>query len=129
MASWFGKKEEESKSSFAWQELESSQSLDEIIERSEVLPQILFKHSTRCIISRSVLKNFEADWKGAVQVDLNFLDLLSHREVSSAIADRTGIHHESPQLIILHKKRAVWDRSHHNITASDVEAFLKGLST
>ena len=36
---------------------------DEIDEISQTKPVVLFKHSTRCIISRTALKNFDAEFQ------------------------------------------------------------------
>ena len=43
----------------AWIQLTSQQQLEEAINKSEIKPQLFFKHSTRCIISKMALQEFE----------------------------------------------------------------------
>lgn len=102
-----------------WTELNELSQLDSIIEASHGQPQAIFKHSTRCIISRTVKRNFEAampdDHHG---VAVHHLDLIAHRDISNAIAARTGVPHESPQLILIDKGEVVYHSSHQHIEAS-----------
>jgi bacillithiol system protein YtxJ len=41
----------------------------------------------------------------------------TERPLSQTIAARSGISHESPQIIILQSGKPVWSTSHHEITA------------
>ena len=45
-----------------WKVLENSNQINEIKEASHNKLQLIFKHSTRCIISKMALKNFESDF-------------------------------------------------------------------
>jgi bacillithiol system protein YtxJ len=47
------------------------------------------------------------------------------RDVSSEIASRTGVRHESPQAIVLRNGEAVWSASHYDITSDAVEQALR----
>ncbi|MDT0643894.1 bacillithiol system redox-active protein YtxJ [Zunongwangia sp. F363] len=105
-----------------WNELTSLEQLNEIEKESEEHPVAILKHSTRCGISRMVLKQFESDYKDDYRrVKLYFLDLLSHRDVSNEIASRFQVRHESPQLIILNNKEVVHHSSHQDIKAETLE--------
>ena len=127
--SLFNKGKEDEKKAFIWKKLNEISTWEELLKASESLPQIVFKHSTRCIISKTVLRNLEGDWKASTHdSELYYLDLISHRDISNRIAADTGIHHESPQLIILEKGRAVYDRSHNSIEAVDIQKFLTSLN-
>jgi bacillithiol system protein YtxJ len=44
-----------------------------------------------------------------------FLDLIAHRDVSNAIAEKSGVTHQSPQLIVIHNGQVVYDASHGEI--------------
>ena len=104
-----------------WEVLDSVAQLKQVIEASEESRQVIFKHSTRCIISRTVLKNFEADWdESKLKGNMYFLDLIQHRDVSNAIAELTGVEHQSPQLIVLEGRKAIMNRSHQAIEASEL---------
>ena len=42
-----------------WNKIESSKDLEAAIEASKLGKVVIFKHSTRCMISKTVLRNFE----------------------------------------------------------------------
>lgn len=108
-----------------WSELRSMDDLEEAVEASEEKPVAILKHSTRCGISRMVLRKFEEDFDlEEDKVKLYFLDLLSHRDISNEIASRFGVPHESPQLIVIKNGKAVYDASHNEIEASKLKDFL-----
>ncbi len=106
-----------------WKNLDSENQLESIIEDSYGSPQIIFKHSTTCPISGMAKRRLEGDWS----LDMNpyYLDLLSYRSVSNAIADKLEVRHESPQVIILHKGKAVYNESHLDISATDLKQSLE----
>jgi bacillithiol system protein YtxJ len=45
------------------------------------------------------------------------LDLLNHRDISNAIAEKTGIYHQSPQAIVLVNGEVKYQDSHSEISA------------
>ena len=96
----FGNKRKE----INWIELTSEEQLLELWNTSLVKPQLSFKHSTRCIISSTALRNVEADWEETEKVDIYLLDLIQFRGISNQIAQLTGVDHESPQLITIKNK-------------------------
>lgn len=53
-------------------------------------------------------------------VDFYCLDLLQHRNVSTAIADSFQVHHESPQILIVWKGECIYDESHNAINMEDI---------
>ena len=109
----------------SWHILSSSDQLDGIIEESKTKPVGIFKHSTRCGVSRGVLKSFEKEFRFSEdQIKLYFLDLLAHRNVSNEIENRFKVHHESPQLILIKNGKTVYHNSHNAIDASGLERFL-----
>jgi bacillithiol system protein YtxJ len=104
-----------------WKKLESLSQLEEAMTQSNVAPQIIFKHSTRCIISKMVLSQFEENLAAIPeQANLLFLDLLNHRDISNAIAMQLNVHHESPQVVVIKNGHAVFHESHHSIDATTI---------
>lgn len=97
--------------------------LDEIVENSNNKTIVIFKHSTRCSISRFALKQFENEYSLEDKIDLYFLDLLNYREVSNEIANRFQVVHQSPQLLIIKNGVAVYDASHSEIQAEVLEKY------
>ena len=52
--------------------------------------------------------------------DTYYLDLLSYRNISNLIAEKLGVHHESPQVIVLNKGEVTYDESHLDISVEDI---------
>lgn len=121
----FGSSENESTGSeINWRELTDLGQLNEIINESTQQPVIVFKHSTRCIVSRSVLKQFEKEYNLEGKMIPYFLDLLNHRDVSNAIAERFGVTHQSPQLILIVNGKAIYNASHDAISVDSIKSNL-----
>ena len=122
---FFDKKNEVPKSTFAWKNLRSIEDLNNAQQESHIKTVVIFKHSTRCSISRFVLKNFENTVTiPEEEMDFYFLDLIECRSVSNEIAERFNVIHQSPQLIILKKGEAVYDASHESIDAEILNQYL-----
>ncbi len=121
---FFGESDNKDTSSKAigWNDLTELQQLDAIMEESTEKPVLIFKHSTRCGISRMALGNFEKEYAiDAEQAKPYMLDLLEHRDISNEIANRFGVMHQSPQLILIKDGKAVYDTSHGDIDAGVVK--------
>lgn len=99
---------------FNWKMLNEMDQLDKIVELSKKKPVLIFKHSTRCGISRAVLKAFERKFKD-VDADFYYLDLLQHRDISNEIATKFNVQHQSPQLLVLKEGEVVKHDSHYDL--------------
>jgi bacillithiol system protein YtxJ len=107
-----------------WFQIASVADLDAAIEYSQHQPILLFKHSTRCSISSSALDRLQRNWKGLeVNVKAFYLDLLSHRDISSDIAAKLQVEHQSPQMIIVKDGKAIFNASHMDISFDDVNQY------
>jgi bacillithiol system protein YtxJ len=98
--------------------------LDEIVAFSSQKPVVIFKHSTRCSISRFALKQFENEFALEDSVDAYFLDLIEHRDISNEIASRFNVQHQSPQLLLIKDGKSVYDVSHSDIDAGELRGKL-----
>lgn len=108
----------------SWHKLESLETLQDLFH-SLAAPFILFKHSTRCEISRMALHRVERDWNALeVKPAFYYLDLLQHRDISAAIAEMSGIQHESPQLLFIKSGKPVFHASHYDIRLQSLVPFL-----
>lgn len=101
-----------------WNELKSVEEWNVLMQSDEKF--IVFKHSSRCSISTTALSRFERDWNDASVVKPYFLDLLEHRDVSNAIAQATGVEHESPQAILIENGQMLKTASHLSIYAAEL---------
>ena len=103
-----------------WNELTDLVQLNEIIAISNEKPVAIFKHSTRCSVSRMALKQFENEFNSSDKVTPDFLDLIAHRDISNEIANRFGVTHQSPQLILIKNGKATYNVSHSDIDAEEL---------
>ena len=121
----FGSSENQNKSNSTvnWIPLTDLSQLDEIVTLSNEKPVVIFKHSTRCSVSRFALKQFESEYD-LTDVDAYFLDLLEYRVISNEIASRFGVYHQSPQLLLIKEGKSVYDVSHSDINARELKGKL-----
>lgn len=119
-----GSEESVNESKIAWRALTDLGQLNELINESTVQPVVVFKHSTRCSISRMALRQFENEFDLEGKVIPYYLDLLEHRDISDEIANQFSVYHQSPQLIVIKDGKAIYDRSHENIDAGKLAEFV-----
>ncbi len=101
-------------------EIHSTEELDQLFEKSSEQAVVLFKHSTTCPISAGVYQEISN-----ADADINLIVVQRARDVSDAISEKSGVRHESPQAFVLKDGKVVYHASHYDITASDVEKELK----
>ncbi|WP_341837440.1 bacillithiol system redox-active protein YtxJ [Chitinophaga pollutisoli] len=102
-----------------WTTLESEEQLDQIQHRSFDHPVVIFKHSTRCPTSGMVKSRLERSvapegW------EFYYLDLIRYRPVSNRIAEKFGVEHESPQVLLIRNGECVYDESHMSIRMEEL---------
>lgn len=108
-----------SESTVLWKNLIEEKQIAEIVELSREKPQLIFKHSTRCSISSMAKSRLEREWN-LEHVEPWYLDLITYRNVSNAVASELEVHHESPQVILLKDGVVVYDSSHNSISVSEI---------
>lgn len=107
-----------------WNELIELEQVEALIDQSEEQPVLIFKHSTRCSISRFALKQFENEFDLQDKIAPYYLDLLNHRDISNEIALHFKVQHQSPQILLLKNRAVVYDTSHENIDATELKKYL-----
>lgn len=111
----------EPKNQIPWKSLSSVKQLDEIITTSKTKPALIFKHSTRCGISRMVLSRFEESFNDNKDaVEFYYLDLLNYRSISDEVAARFQVFHQSPQLLVIKNGTCVAQGSHYSILEMEI---------
>lgn len=93
-------------------------------------PVFIFKHSTECEVSGAAYRRMSEWMKGkdSAAPAVFLVKVIERKPVSQAIASRTGVKHESPQMILLGNAKPVWNASHKAITAEAVRAALDALT-
>jgi len=108
-----------------WIPLNTLAQLNYITEKSKTKTQFIFKHSTRCGISRMVMSQFVDSYELSEKVaDLYYLDLLNYRDVSSEVGYKFQIMHESPQMLVIKNGTVVAHASHGAINAMQFEEYI-----
>lgn len=110
-----------------WNTLQNTDQLGELINESNEKKVLIFKHSTRCSISKTTLDRLERNWKESEMNDLKpyFLDLLNFRELSNTIATQFGVEHQSPQILIISNGQSKYDFSHFDIDYHQIKSVIR----
>lgn len=119
------KEKEKDERKIAWIELKTVNQLLEIVANSNSRPQVIFKHSTTCGISRMVLNMFtQSNNLSNGQMDFYFLDLHNYRDVSNEVANTFQVVHQSPQLLVIKNGTVIAHGSHGSITEINLEKYI-----
>lgn len=100
-----------------WNALNDPGQLNDIIKESETQPAFIFKHSTRCSISDAALSRVERNWTEEMEklAKPYYLDLIAYRSISNEVAQRFGVEHQSPQVLIIKDGKCIYSASHFDI--------------
>lgn len=105
-----------------WIQLTDLGQLNELVVTSMDKTMLVFKHSTRCSISRMALRQFEKEFDIAEdKIDTYFLDLLNYRAISNEITIRFDTEHQSPQLLLIQNGKVIYTVSHSDISAEELK--------
>tara|TARA_B100000768_G_scaffold114530_1_gene106026 strand:- start:3545 stop:3940 length:396 start_codon:yes stop_codon:yes gene_type:complete len=116
---------EEKKIFINWLPLTSLEQIEEIKKESKTSNILVFKHSTRCVISRMVIKQFEELFNEQnQQLKVYYLDLLNYRNVSDELGYVFQVMHQSPQLLVIKNEVSVYNASHNDITQINLSRFI-----
>lgn len=102
-----------------WIHLADEEQLKQIISKSQIRPQVIFKHSSRCSISSVALQRLQRVSQPS-DIDFYFLDLLSYRSLSNKIAEVFNVPHESPQVLVIKDGQCVYEESHMGISMNNI---------
>lgn len=106
-----------------WKKLTEVNQLEEIALASHEKAQLIFKHSTRCSISATALNRFEKAWD-AMDTPAYYLDLIAYRPISTEIAEKFGIEHQSPQVLVIKDGQCTYSATHWDISVEDIKPEL-----
>jgi bacillithiol system protein YtxJ len=99
--------------------------LDAAIAGSSTRPALVFKHSTTCGTSAYAHEEVESLLEEPdLRAEVYIVDVRAARPVSTAIAERSGIRHESPQALLFVNGQVVWHASHFRLTRDTLAAAI-----
>ncbi len=95
--------------------------LEHLLERSRSETVILFNHDPYCPISGRAYSQMEK-----LNDEVMIVDVSRERTLTREIQGRTGVRHESPQVIVLREGKPSWSASHFQITTDAVQQAANG---
>ena len=100
--------------------------LDVLLEESSDMPLLLFKHSLSCGTSYEALDEL-IDHLNDERLPARYamITVQTHRDLSTAVAKRLGVRHETPQALLIRDGRVVWSASHFRVTGGALESAIK----
>lgn len=115
--------------SHRWEYLRDVNTFKQLVHESTEKPLVIFKHSTRCPISSMALDRFnDAASEIAAESNLVMIDVIDDRPTSLHVADALGVMHQSPQVLVVHNEKAVYDNSHNGIQGKTVLELIQKLN-
>lgn len=85
----------------------------------------VFKHSTRCFVSKLVKHRLEADWDlDETTYPVFLVDVIKDRPASQEIANLWHVQHESPQILYLKNGVCMGNASHNEVSIQTVKSWL-----
>jgi bacillithiol system protein YtxJ len=100
-------------------EISTEADLDQVLDRSYEEPIILYLHDPYCGLSEMAHAELSQ-----LEQRLDVIDVHAHHDLSTLVEQRTGVRHESPQVLLLHDGEAHWSASHRKVKAGAVIAAL-----
>ena len=97
------------------QDIKTLDELDRILTDSNQIPVWIFKHSLACGVSSHALKEFRQfveDLDPDDPAHFALVEIQQVPEISREVTQRSGVRHQSPQLILWHNGSVAWDASH-----------------
>ncbi|NNF58382.1 MAG: bacillithiol system redox-active protein YtxJ [Rhodothermaceae bacterium] len=92
-----------------------------MLAASQTQPVALLKHSAACMVSARGQRVFMQLAEHG-DLPLYMVTVQQARMVSSALAERLGVRHETPQAFIVYQGEPVIHQSHGSIRAEDLRA-------
>ena len=117
--------------------LQRLEELDVLLEESNDRPLLLFKHSLSCGTSYEALDELiehlnrgpaeAGHYRSGNRLPARYamITVQTHRELSTAVAKRLGVRHETPQALLIREGRVVWSASHFRVTGGALELAIK----
>jgi len=99
------------------QPLVTTDQLDQVMAAPIAL---VYKHSTRCPVSTAAMHEMQQLVRDRPDSPVWIVDVIVQRRLSAELAERTGVEHESPQVILLAGGAVVYDASHFRVRADDL---------
>lgn len=102
--------------------LQSEEDYRQLLRDSATAPVLLLKHSTACPVSAGARRAYVQFTEEEPAAGCWEVLVIEQRPLSRQIAEETGVHHQSPQVILFIDGKPVWSVTHRNITVDALRA-------
>lgn len=102
--------------------IDDQAALDRFLTETNGSPAVIMKHSSMCGVSNRAYREM-SEFPGPV----GLVTVQDAREVSDEIVRRTGVPHETPQVLILRENEVMFTASHFDVKATAVAEELERL--
>lgn len=109
--------------------LDSIGQIDSIVDESQKAPVLILKHSVTCGLSAQAYQEVLNSLHDSNQLAAYVVCVQTNRAVSNAVAQRFGIRHESPQLLVLVGGHVHWTASHFRVNESAIRRAFESVDT
>ena len=83
---------------------------------------LILKHSSRCIISKMIMKNFIIYYNSNPnKFYFIVVDVLNNKPLSNSISEEYKVIHQSPQVLIIKDKKCVYSESQNEINFNYID--------
>lgn len=101
-------------------EIVTIEALEDFLRQANGTAAVLFKHSNTCGVSARAYAEMSK-----VREPVGLITVQKARIVSDEIETRWSVDHESPQVLVIRDGKLVWDASHFQVKAHEVESALE----
>ncbi len=105
-------------------EIDDLESLDRFVAKLNGSAGVVFKHSNTCGVSSRAYGEMSK-----LTFPVGIVVVQEARPVSAEIERRWQVNHETPQVLIIKNGKAVWNASHFQVKAEEVDAAVKKVSS
>lgn len=99
----------------SYETITTTEAADAVLASTE--PAWVCKHSVTCPVSSAGFAQFERYLDDHDNEPAALVIIQQSRNVSTHIAEATGVRHESPQVLLVRNHQVLWHVSHGGITA------------
>ncbi len=99
----------------AFEKIDQVQDVDAILAASQTEEILVYKHSPICPVSFHAQRVMTQFGETEKHPRLCIIDVIKSRSASRYLAEKIGVRHESPQVLLLHSGKCVWNTSHEGI--------------
>lgn len=110
---WFGRRAAEEDRRNGLEVVRSEEDLDELARHQTA---VLYKHSPACSLSARALAEIGRFAAERPDLPIYLLDVITSRGLAREVQERTGIRHESPQVVVFRAGDPTWHGSHRAVT-------------